>query len=158
MRRSTFALLALALSASACTVPGAMRPTRYASFEAPVSSEVPAAPILRHSERHTKSIVKFVKEHRAQLQYCQDLERAANKDFAGSATIEVTHEENGYVLRARVTERSWNADGARIEDCMLTAIRRWDFPDIGPLDEFVHSFTVTLGNGEPAIAEPNAKR
>jgi hypothetical protein len=161
MRRSTFALLTiLAAAATGCVAPQAARSAMRASFAremtpAPAASIDAAAP-LRRSPRHSASIVKFVREHRAQLEYCRDLERATRPDFAGNATVEVTLEDNGYVLRARVRNRSWSADGASMEDCMLTAIRRWDFPDSGPLDEFVHAFSVTFGASEAEIKAVDA--
>ena len=157
MRRPTIALLtALTLTASACVTPGAMGSARYSSYsDAPTASAPTDGPVvLRRNDRKAKSIVNFARDHRAQLDYCRDLERAHNPAFAGTAKIEVTLEDNGYVLRARVTERNWNADGTSVEDCMLTAIRRWDFPDIGPLDEFVHSFEVTLGNEQAQVRAP----
>lgn len=160
MRRHTIALLtALSLSATACVVPGAMRPARYSSFSDVPATTAPTdgAIVLRSNGRKSASIVKFVREHRAQLEYCRDLERIHNPAFAGKASIEVTLEENGYVLRARVLQRDWNADGANMEDCMLTAIRRWDFPDSGPLDEFVHAFDVSLGDGQAQVSAPRSR-
>ena len=152
MRRSTFVLLTIiAAGTTGCVVPQAVRSARFASYgdAAPATHSAPAP--LRRSKGQIAGIVEFVRDHRAQLDFCRDLERADNAAFAGTATLEVTLEDNGYVLRAKVTDRAWNADGARMEDCMLTAIRRWDFPDAGPLDEFVHTFRVTLGNGETTV-------
>ena len=159
MRRSTFALLTiLAAATTGCAVPQAVRSARFASLgqreEAPVVHAAPAP--LRRSKGQIKTMTEFVREHRAQLEFCRDLERAENPAFGGTANIEVTLEDNGYVLRARVTDRAWNADGARMEDCMLTAIRRWDFPDAGPLDEFVHAFRVTLGDGAMGVESLDA--
>ena len=152
MRRSTFVLLTvLAAGTTGCVVPQAVRSARFASFgeASPAAHSAPAP--LRRSKGQIAGIVDFVRDHRAQLEYCRDVERIDNAAFAGAATLEVTLEDNGYVLRAKVTDRAWNADGARMEDCMLTAIRRWDFPDAGPLDEFVHTFRVTLGDGETTV-------
>ena len=154
MRRSTFALLTiLAAATTGCAVPQAVRSARFASYGEPAAAtDAHAAPApLRRSKGQINALVSFVSDHRAQLEFCRDLERSETPTFAGTANIEVTLEDNGYVLRARVADRSWNADGARMEDCMLTAIRRWDFPDAGPLDEFVHSFRVTLGDGEMKV-------
>ena len=154
MRRSTFVLLTIiAAATTGCAVPQAVRSARFASYGEPAATtDAHAAPVaLRRTRGQIKSIVGFVRDHRAQLEYCRDLERIENAAFAGTANVEVTLEDNGYVLRARIADRSWNADGARMEDCMLTAIRRWDFPDAGPLDEFVHSFRVTLGDGEMKV-------
>jgi hypothetical protein len=154
MRRSTFALLTIiAAATTGCVVPQAARSARFASFgDAAAATDAHAAPApLRRSKGQINAMVDFVRDHRAQLEYCRDLERATNPAFGGTANLEVTLEDNGYVLRAKVTDRSWNAEGARMEDCMLTAIRRWDFPDSGPLDEFVHSFRVTIGDGDTRV-------
>lgn len=163
MRRSTFALLAiLAAATTGCAVPQAVRSARFATFGDPaaVSASHAAPAPLRRSKGQINDMVGFVRDHRAQLELCRDLERAENPAFGGTASIEVTLEDNGYVLRARIADRAWNADGARMEDCMLTAIRRWDFPDAGPLDEFVHTFRVTLGHGATTVESldtPNAR-
>ena len=154
MRRSTFVLLAtLAAATTGCVAPQAARTARFAVLgERATASASHAAPApLRRSKGQIGALVSFVRDHRAQLEYCRDLERAENPAFGGTANIEVTLEDNGYVLRARVADRAWNADGARMEDCMLTAIRRWDFPDAGPLDEFVHSFRLKLGDGAMTV-------
>lgn len=155
MRRSTFVLLAtLAAASTGCVVPQAARTARFAVFGEGSTTPAPqAAPApLRRTKGQIKDMVEFVRDHRAQFEYCRDLERAEDAAFGGTANIEVTLEDNGYVLRARIVDRAWSADGARMEDCMLTAIRRWDFPDAGPLDEFVHAFRVTLGEGATTVA------
>ena len=154
MRRSTFVLLTIiAAATTGCAVPQAVRSARFASFGQPAAAtDAHAAPVpLRRTKGQIGALVNFVRDHRAQLEFCRDVERLENPAFGGTANIEVTLEDNGYVLRARVADRAWNADGARMEDCMLTAIRRWDFPDAGPLDEFVHTFRVTLGDGATAV-------
>ena len=156
MRRSTFATLAiLAVAATGCFAPPAARSTPFGGFGDVPRASAPAEPTaevpLRRDSRHAAAIVRFVRDHRAQLEYCRDVERIHNPSFSGKATIEVSLEDNGYVLRARVLDRSWSADGAAMEDCMLTAIRRWDFPDSGPLDEFVHGFTVSFAAGDAEI-------
>lgn len=154
MRRSTFALLTILVAATTgCAVPQAVRSAQYAGFgdnTGATASHAAPAP-LRRSKGQINAMTGFVRDHRAQLEYCRDVERIDNPAFGGTANVEVTLEDNGYVLRARITDRSWNADGARMEDCMLTAIRRWDFPDSGPLDEFVHAFRVTLGDGDTKV-------
>lgn len=154
MRRSTFVLLTiLAAATTGCAVPQAVRSARFASLgqreDVPVVHAAPAP--LRRTKGQVKSMTEFVREHRAQLEFCRDVERIDDATFGGTASLEVTLEDNGYVLRARIRDRAWSADGARMEDCMLTAIRRWDFPDAGPLDEFVHTFRVTLGDGATTI-------
>ena len=159
MRRSTFVLLTTLVAATTgCAVPQAARSAAFAGFgdnsPAPASHAAPVP--LRRTKGQIGAIQNFVRDHRAQLQYCRDLERVNNPTFGGSANIEVTLEDNGYVLRAKITDRAWNADGARMEDCMLTAIRRWDFPDAGPLDEFVHTFRVTLGDGDATVQTNDA--
>ena len=152
MRRSTFALLTIiAAATTGCAVPQAVRSARFASFgEAPPAVQSAPEP-LRRTKGQIKAITDFVHDHRAQLEFCRDLERLENKAFGGTATLEVTLEDNGYVLRARVADRAWNADGARMDDCMLLASRRWAVPDAGPLDEFVHTFRVTLGDGDMQV-------
>ena len=87
-------------------------------------------------------VAHSVAQREADLQFCRDQERASNAAFAGTATIEVSLAEDGYVLRARVIEREWNADGAAVEDCMLQNIRRWRFPETETFDKYVHTFAV----------------
>ena len=153
MRRNialTFAALTLAMSA--CIMPAA-RTSQYASVggTAAPSADLSSAPEL--SNRSTAGVARYVNARRDQFQVCRDdaLLRGVTMP-TGTATIEVTLAEDGYVLRARVTERAWTGEGdaAALEECMLTTVRRWVFPKNGTFDQYIHSFEVKVEESRTA--------
>lgn len=153
MRRSMFVLLATAaLTTGGCATGSPAWSANHASSfgarSAPATgAHESAAPAPRWS-RSADAVARFARANAPTLQYCHD--DAALRNTAavvGSATVEVTLAEDGYVLRARVLDRSWSGDGAAAEDCILANVRRWTFPKSGTFDQYVHSFSVTLQAG-----------
>jgi len=73
-------------------------------------------------------IYKVVKSHEREIQYCYEQELNARPDLAGKVAVVWTIGPDGGVTDASVTETSLGAD--RAEQCMLTKIRRWKFPEV----------------------------
>jgi TonB family protein len=73
-------------------------------------------------------IFKVVKSHQREIQYCYEAELNANPDLAGKVAVVWTIGPDGGVTDANVTETSLAAE--RAEQCMLTRIRRWKFPEV----------------------------
>jgi len=73
-------------------------------------------------------IYKVVKSHEREIQYCYEQELNAHPDLAGKVAVVWTIGPDGGVTDASVTETSLGAD--RAEQCMLTRIRRWKFPEV----------------------------
>jgi hypothetical protein len=145
MRRPMLVMLASAgLVASGCATSGTALSASHAGFgtvSAP-SGGVSSTPAPRES-RSAVAVARFVRANAPTLQQCHDDAALRQAAVVGSATLEVTLAEDGYVLRARVLERSWSGDGAAAEECILSNVRRWTFPRSGTFDQYVHTFTVT---------------
>lgn len=140
---SVLPLALLALVAGACTLPHAPRTSRLAHGEVAPARAVQVTPARPpRSTRTTAAVARFVRAHQRDLQFCQDAARLRGAEAAGTGTVEVTLAEDGYVLRARVTERAWRGDAGALEDCVLGTVRKWVFPASGTLDEYVHTFVV----------------
>lgn len=147
MRPASIAPLALlALATTACMVPQAARTSRFARGEVAPARAVQVTPARpARSTRSTASVARFVRAHQRDLQFCQDAARLRGAEAEGTGTVEVTLAEDGYVLRARVTQREWSADARAMEECVLGTVRKWVFPASDTLDEYVHTFAVDFG-------------
>jgi hypothetical protein len=151
MRRSHIAMVTvLAATLGACATPQAARSSAYAGRGAVAPSPVRLTSAPARSSRSSAAVSNFVRARYTQLQFCHDDARVRGTAPTGNARIEVTLAEDGYVLRARVTERAWNGDGREVEECMLTTVRRWVFPKSGTMDEYVHTFAVSFGDAKAA--------
>ena len=104
------------------------------------------------SDRSVAPVQKFVQTHAPSLQLCYQESAIRNTAVAGTAKLEVTLAEDGYVLRVRVLERAWEGDGSAMEECVLANVRRWKFPETGPFDQYIHSFSVKLGPEQTSVA------
>lgn len=149
--RTTIALLAVA-TLGACATPSAARTSQYSSRGTLSTPSVRLTSTPARDGRSAARVAKFVRSHYGQLQFCHDAALAQGVAPTGTATVEVTLAEDGYVLRARVTERAWDGDGAGVEECMLTTVRRWVFPKSGTMDQYIHTFGVGFGAERPQPA------
>jgi len=73
-------------------------------------------------------IFKVVKSHQREIQYCYESELNAHPDLAGKVAVVWTIGPDGSVTDAAVTETTLAAE--RAEQCMLSKIRRWKFPEV----------------------------
>ena len=152
MQRSMLVILtAFTLTASGCATQQA-RSSSYVRGSVAPASTVSLVSLPGRSGRASADVARFVRSHYGQLQFCHDVALARGVAPSGTATVEVTLAEDGYVLRARVTDRQWSGDGAEVEECMLTTVRRWVFPKSGTMDQYVHSFGVNFGARPQALA------
>lgn len=149
MRHASLVPLALvALAVSACAIPQGARTSRFSHGEvAPVRAVQVTPERPARSTRSTAAVARFVRAHQRDLQFCRDEARLRGAEVTGAATVEVTLAEDGYVLRARVTQREWSADARAMEECVLGTVRKWVFPESDTLDEYVHAFAVDFAPG-----------
>ncbi|HVE88045.1 MAG TPA: AgmX/PglI C-terminal domain-containing protein, partial [Myxococcales bacterium] len=73
-------------------------------------------------------IFKVVKSHEREIQYCYESELNAHPDLAGKVAVVWTIGPDGGVTDASVTETTLAAE--RAEQCILSRIRRWKFPEV----------------------------
>jgi hypothetical protein len=152
MRRTilaVFTMLAVTTLGACATSPVAQSSQFASRGKIPVRS-VSLTQVPARSGGSSPEVARFVRAHYRQLQFCHDAALARGVAPTGTATVEVTLAEDGYVLRARVIERAWDGDDAGVEDCMLTTVRRWVFPKSGTMDRYVHTFGVSFGVARPA--------
>jgi hypothetical protein len=145
---ATLASLAFVAAVSgACTTIQGFRPASpFARLSsAPVAAAAPSSESSVRTLRPmgaSRSVNGYVNARRDGLDLCRSQERMHTPGFDGTATLEVTLAEDGYVLRARVLESKWTHGGGPIEDCLLTTVRRWRFPQSDTMDQYVHTFDV----------------
>jgi hypothetical protein len=73
-------------------------------------------------------IFKVVKSHQREIQYCYESELNTQPELAGKVAVQWTIGPDGAVPDAAVTETTLGS--SRAQDCMLTKIRRWKFPEV----------------------------
>jgi hypothetical protein len=74
-----------------------------------------------------KEIVRrIIRRHINEVKYCYDAELARQHDLAGRIAITFTIGANGTVPSALVESTTMN--NARVEGCLVGAVRRWEFP------------------------------
>lgn len=152
MRYSKLATLAFVAAVSgACTTIQGFRPASPFSrlSAAPVAAAAPSQESAVSTLRPmgaSRSVNGYVRARQDGLELCRAQERMHTPGFDGKATLEVTLAEDGYVLRARVLDSKWSHSGGPIEDCLLTTVRRWRFPESDTMDQYVHTFDVKFSN------------
>ena len=72
-------------------------------------------------------IMKVIKRHQNEIKFCYEQEAQKNPDLAGKVAVGFTIDPTGTVADANVTETTLNNGNA--ENCMLSRIRRWKFPE-----------------------------
>ena len=73
-------------------------------------------------------IFKVVKSHQREIQYCYETALNGRPDLAGKVAVQWTIGPDGAVTDAGVIETTLLAE--RAEQCILTRIRRWKFPEV----------------------------
>lgn len=71
-------------------------------------------------------IARVIKQHQNEIKYCFEVELQKNPALAGKVAVNFIIEGTGAVSEASVTETSLG--NANTEQCMLTKIKRWKFP------------------------------
>lgn len=72
-------------------------------------------------------IAKIIRQHQNEIKYCYESELNKNPSLAGKVAVAFTIDPAGAVADANVTETTLNNGTA--ENCMLSRIRRWKFPE-----------------------------
>jgi TonB family protein len=72
-------------------------------------------------------IAKVIRRHQNEIKYCYESELNKNPSLAGKVAVAFTIDPTGAVAEANVTESTLNNSTA--ENCMLSRIRRWKFPE-----------------------------
>lgn len=72
-------------------------------------------------------IAKVIKDHQREIKYCYESELNKIPDLAGKVAVLFVIGPDGSVQEANVNETSLNNSNA--EQCMLTRIKRWKFPE-----------------------------
>lgn len=72
-------------------------------------------------------IAKIIRQHQNEIKYCYESELNKNPSLAGKVAVAFTIDPTGAVADANVTETTLNSSTA--ENCMLSRIRRWKFPE-----------------------------
>jgi len=72
-------------------------------------------------------IAKVIKRHQNEIKFCFEQELQKNADLSGKVAVAFTIDPAGAVADASVAETSLNNSNA--ENCMLSRIRRWKFPE-----------------------------
>lgn len=72
-------------------------------------------------------IMKVIKRHQNEIKFCYEQELQKQPDLAGKVAVLFTIDPAGAVAEANVSETSLNNGNA--ENCMLSRIRRWKFPE-----------------------------
>ena len=72
-------------------------------------------------------IAKIIRQHQNEIKYCYESELNKNPSLAGKVAVAFTIDPTGAVADASVTETTLGNSTA--ENCMLSRIRRWKFPE-----------------------------
>ncbi|MET0402612.1 MAG: TonB family protein, partial [Cystobacter sp.] len=72
-------------------------------------------------------IAKIIRSHQNEIKYCYETELNKNPSLAGKVAVAFTIDPAGGVAEANVTESTLSNSTA--ENCMLSRIRRWKFPE-----------------------------
>ncbi|MBK7858787.1 MAG: TonB family protein [Archangiaceae bacterium] len=72
-------------------------------------------------------IMKVIKRHQNEIKFCYEQELQKAPDLSGKVAVLFTIDPAGAVAEANVSETSLNNGNA--ENCMLSRIRRWKFPE-----------------------------
>ncbi|MDY7232979.1 AgmX/PglI C-terminal domain-containing protein [Hyalangium rubrum] len=72
-------------------------------------------------------IAKVIRRHQNEIKYCYESELNKNPSLAGKVAVAFTIDPTGAVAEANVAETTLSNSTA--ENCMLSRIRRWKFPE-----------------------------
>jgi TonB family protein len=72
-------------------------------------------------------IAKVIRRHQGEIKYCYESELNKDPSLAGKVAVAFTIDPTGAVSDATVSESTLN--NAKAEQCMLSRIRRWKFPE-----------------------------
>ncbi|MCP3101635.1 TonB family protein [Myxococcus sp. K15C18031901] len=72
-------------------------------------------------------IAKVIRRHQGEIKYCYESELNKDPSLAGKVAVAFTIDPTGAVSDATVSETTLN--NSRAEQCMLSRIRRWKFPE-----------------------------
>ncbi|ADO71631.1 TonB family protein [Stigmatella aurantiaca] len=72
-------------------------------------------------------IAKVIRRHQNEIKYCYETELNKNPSLAGKVAVAFTIDPAGAVAEANVSESTLG--NATAENCMLSRIRRWKFPE-----------------------------
>jgi TonB family protein len=79
-----------------------------------------------HGALDKEIIRRIIRRHINEVKYCYEAELARNHDLGGRVAVNFTIAPSGLVAAAVV--QSTTMDNARVESCVVGAVRRWEFP------------------------------
>jgi ribosome-binding factor A len=71
-------------------------------------------------------IRRIVRQHMNEVKFCYDQELVRRPTLAGRISVQFAISPVGHVLTSVM--QSTTMDDARVENCVVNAVRRWDFP------------------------------
>src|SRR5262249_10246024 len=74
-----------------------------------------------------EGIPKIIRSHQSEIKYCYEVELQKNPSLFGKVAVLFIIDAAGSVSEANVSESS--LDNSNAEQCMLSRIRRWKFPE-----------------------------
>ena len=116
---------------------------------------IPGQAIVRGS-LDKEIIRRIVRRHSNEVKYCYEQELRRNPDLGGRITVQFTIAASGQVTAAQL--QSSTVGNARVENCTVQAVRRWEFPMRldGDLATVYYPFVLTPARGTAPIAPSRA--
>ena len=90
------------------------------------STIVLGRPVVRHGSLDREIIQRVVRRHTSELKFCYEMKLTAQPKLSGRLMVEFTIGPSGQVLAAVLVYSSMA--NTQVENCVLQAVRRWDFP------------------------------
>lgn len=98
---------------------------RPAAAKGPVSRVVPATAEVQ-GPLDQASVQRYIRRYTNHVRFCYDKELTRNPALAGTVTVQFTIEPKGTV--SGCTMQSSTVKNPAVEQCIVTAVRRWEFP------------------------------
>lgn len=86
---------------------------------------IPGTPSIRGA-LDTEIVRRIIRRHISEVRYCYEQELTRNPDLVGRIVTQFTIGSSGQVI-ASVLQSS-TMQNARVENCVVQAVRRWEFP------------------------------
>jgi ribosome-binding factor A len=90
-----------------------------------VPEVIPGRPNV-HGSLDKEIIRRIVHQHMNEVKFCYDQELARKPTLAGRISVQFAISPVGQVITSVM--QSTSMDDARVENCVVNAVRRWEFP------------------------------
>ena len=91
-----------------------------------VVPEVVSGTVSVHGSLDKEIIRRIVRQHMNEVKFCYDQELARKPTLAGRISVQFAISPVGQVITSVM--QSTSMDDARVENCVVNAVRRWEFP------------------------------